>query len=218
MESKLFKPTSYEIKDLDSPQGIVQAYANVYDYKDSDGDISNKGSFEKSIKENYKRIRVLKNHNKDWMVGVPLELDGKNDVGLLTTTKFNMETSQGKDMFNDVKLMFEHGLNAELSIGYKVMKRDTNNKSIITEYQLMEYSFLTSWGANQLSTTQGIKNLKSVYGTLELIQKAYDLPYSDQRLKQIENILKSIDTQEDEPSKDTLNLEPLANIINNFKF
>lgn len=213
------KQLSYGLKDLEEEKGIVVAYANAYDFKDSDGDISAKGSFDKTVNENFKRIRVLKNHNPREMVGVPIEINTKDDFGLLTTSQFNMKTALGRDLFNDIKLMHDNNLNAELSIGYNVMKRDEKQKSIISEYKLMEYSFLTSWGANQLSTVQGIKSIKSVYGILELIEKSYNLPYSDQRLLQIENILKSIDTQDEEPSKkDTLNLEPLSNIINNFKF
>lgn len=219
MESKLFKGTSYEVKDLDTASGVVVAYANVYNFKDSDGDISGYGSFTKTVSENKKRIKVLKDHDKRITLGVPLDLDAKDTYGLLTKTQFNMNKEVSRDMFTDIQLLKEHDLNAELSIGYSVMKRDTKDKSIITEYMLMEYSFLSSWGANQLSTVQGVKNIKSISGIIELIEKSYNLPYSDTRLKQIENILKTIDTQEEEPSKkDTLNLEPLANIINNFKF
>lgn len=219
MDSFKLKQLSYGLKDLEEEKGIVVAYANAYDFKDSDGDISAKGSFDKTVSENFKRIRVLKNHNPREMVGVPLEINTKDDFGLLTKSQFNMKTALGRDLFNDIKLMHDNNLNAELSIGYNVIKRDENQKSIISEYKLMEYSFLTSWGANQLSTVQGIKSIKSVYGILELIEKSYNLPYSDARLTQIENILKSIDTQEEEPSiKDTLNLEPLLHKINNFKF
>jgi hypothetical protein len=118
-----------------------------------------------------------------------------------------MNKDLGRDMFQDVKLMHENGLNAELSIGYKVMQRDQKNKSIISEYKLMEYSFLSSWGANELSTVQGIKNIKSTYGILELIEKAYNLDYSDTRLRQIETILKALT---DKPLEtNTLNEKPL---------
>jgi hypothetical protein len=99
-------------------------------------------------------------------------------------------------MFTDIKLMHENGLSAELSIGYQVMQRDKKNKSIITEYKLMEYSFLSSWAANELSTVQDIKGIKSHYGIMELIEKSYDLNYSDARLKQIETILKSLSDKE----------------------
>lgn len=214
-----FKGLSYDLKDLDEKSGVVRAYANAYNYKDSDGDISGYGSFEKTVNENFKRIRVLKDHIKTIAIGVPLEIDTQDTYGLLTTTQFNMKKEAAKDMFYDVQLMHDNGLNAELSIGYNVINRDQKNKSIITEYKLMEYSFLSSWGANELSTVQGMKNIKSIYGMLELIEKAYDLDYSDDRLRQIESILKSMsNTQVAEPSADTPNFEPLINTINNLKF
>jgi len=195
------------LKELDETKGVVTAYANAYNFKDSDGDISAFGSFEKTVSENFKRIRVLKDHNPTMMIGVPLIIDTKDSYGLLTTTQFNMNKPLGKDMFTDVKLMHENNLNAELSIGYKVLQRDAKNKSIINEYKLMEYSFLSSWGANELSTVQGIKSVKSHYGIMELVQKAYNLDYSDERLRQFETILKSLSN---EPSEtDTLNEQPI---------
>lgn len=210
-----FKQLSYNLKDLDETKGVVVAYANAYNYKDSHEDISAYGSFEKSVQENFKRIRVLKDHNPREMIGVPLEIDTKDTYGLLTTTQFNMNKPLAKDMFTDVQLMHSSGLNAELSIGYKVIGRDAKNKNIITEYKLMEYSFLSSWGANELSTVQGIKSIKSVYGILELIEKSYNLNYSDQRLRDIEKLLKSLSDEPSEP--DTLNEEPIIDAIKKFR-
>lgn len=191
-----FKQFSYELKDFDEKQGIVKAYANAYDFKDSDGDISAKGSFNKSVGDNRKRIRVLKDHIPTVSLGIPLEFDTTDNYGLLTTTKFNLQKEVSRDMFTDIQLLKEHGLNAELSIGYEVVKRDEKNRSIITEYKLWEYSFLSSWAANELSTVQDIKKIKSHYGIMELLTKAYNLPYSDERLIQIETILKSLDNKE----------------------
>ena len=191
-----FKQFSYELKDFDEKQGIVKAYANAYDFKDSDGDISAKGSFNKSVGDNRKRIRVLKDHIPTISLGIPLDFDTSDNYGLLTTTKFNLQKEVSRDMFTDIQLLKEHGLNAELSIGYEVVKRDEKNRSIITEYKLWEYSFLSSWAANELSTVQDIKNIKSHYGLMELITKAYNLPYSDTRLKELETILKSLDNKE----------------------
>ena len=209
-----FKQLSYDLKELDETKGVIVAYANTYNFKDSDGDISAYGSFDKTVTENFKRIRVLKDHNPTMMIGVPLSIDTKDSYGLLTTSQFNMNKALSKDMFTDIKLMHETGLNAELSIGYKVMQRDQKDKSIIKEYKLMEYSFLSSWGANQLSTVQDIKSIKSHYGIMELIEKSYNLNYSDARLKQIENLLKSLNKK---PSDDdTLELEPIMNTIKSF--
>jgi HK97 family phage prohead protease len=187
-----FKQLSYDLKELDEKKGVVTAYANAYNFKDSDGDISAFGSFDKTVNENFKRIRVLKDHNPTMMIGVPLIIDTKDTYGLLTTSQFNMNKDLGRDMFQDVKLMHENNLNAELSIGYKVLQRDQKNKSIINEYKLMEYSFLSSWGANELSTVQGMKSIQSHYGIMELIQKAYNLDYSDNRLRELETILKAL--------------------------
>ena len=210
-----FKQTSYDLKDLDESKGIIVAYANAYDFKDSDGDISAKGSFDKTVKENFKRIRVLKDHNSTISLGVPLEIDTKDSYGLLTKSKFNLNKEVSRDMFSDIKLMHESGLNAELSIGYQIIGRDQKNKSIINEYKLMEYSFLSSWAANELSTVQDIKGIKSHYGILELIEKSYDLNYSDTRLKQIETLLKTLTNKE--PSQiDTSTVEPLLDVFKSF--
>ena len=107
-----FKQLSYDLKELDTAKGVVKAYANVYNYKDSDGDISAYGSFDKTVNENFKRIRVLKDHNPTMMIGVPLAIDTKDSYGLLTTTQFNLKKDLGRDMFEDVKLMHENNLNA----------------------------------------------------------------------------------------------------------
>ena len=157
-ETKYYKQVSYGLKDFDEKKGVVVAYANAYDFKDSDDDISAKGSFVKTVQENKKRIRVLKDHNPTITLGVPLDLDAKDSYGLLTTTQFNLQKEVSRDMFTDIQLMHENGLNAELSIGYRVVSRDNANKSIITEYKLMEYSFLSSWAANELSIVQDIKS------------------------------------------------------------
>ena len=123
-------------------------------------------------------------------------------------------------MFEDIKLMTSSGLNAELSIGYKVMQRDVKNKNIINEYKLMEYSFLSSWGANELSTVQGIKSIKSHYGVMELLTKAYNLPYSDARLIKIETLLKSLSDEpllNDTPNEQPIILESLKSLTQSLK-
>tara|TARA_R110002051_G_scaffold308116_1_gene379516 strand:- start:16133 stop:16798 length:666 start_codon:yes stop_codon:yes gene_type:complete len=214
MERISYKQLAYDIKDFDEKQGIVKAYANAYNNEDSDQDISAKGSFNRTVKNNFKRIRVLKDHNATISLGVPLEIDPEDDFGLLTTTKFNLQKEVARDMFTDIQLMKENGLNAELSIGYNVLQRDQKNKSIITEYKLHEYSFLTSWAANELATVQDIKSIKTTYGLIELIQKSYNLSYSDTRLRNIEELLKALDSKD--PSSDTLEVNPLIETLKQF--
>lgn len=213
MDELLFKGAAFNLKDLDETKGIVVAYANTYNVRDADGDISAPGSFEKSVKENFKRIKVLQDHNQKLKLGVPLEIDTKDPIGLLTTTQFNMQKSLSRDAFTDIKLEHENGLSSELSVGYKVFERDIKNKSIVKQYKLWEYSFMSTWGANQFSKVQGVKHLKDVPHFVDLLVKAYDLDYSDERLRKIELILKSLSTG---PSPDTLGDKPIIDAIKQF--
>jgi len=199
-----FKQLGHEIKGLDTSKGVIEAYANVYNNIDSDGDRSIPGCFTKTVKDNFKRIRVLRNHWSNESLGVPKELNASDPYGLFTVTQFNMNKSLAKDMFTDIQLAVDNNQNAELSIGYEIVNSEQtklNGMAVrdITEYRLYEYSFLNSWAANPLAITTGVKSL-SPSAIIEQLTKAYNLPYSDQRLIQIETILKSLTL---EPGRDT---------------
>lgn len=202
-----FKHYSSALKDLDEKKGIVTAYANVYLNEDDAGDISDPSSFIKTVKENKQRIRVLKDHDRRITLGVPLEIDTNDSYGLKTISQFNMNKEVSRDMFTDIQLMMENGLNAELSIGYDVIERDQKNKKLIKQYALWEYSFLSSWACNSLATAQGVKSIVATPSIIDLIKKSYELDYSDSRLKKIEALLKSLSqgpdtsTQTDEPEQ-----------------
>lgn len=216
----LIKQFSHELKDMDESKGIVQAYANAYENVDSDGDISAKGSFNRTVNNNWKRMRVLKDHDTRMSLGIPLEAKTDDPYGLLTTTQFFMHKGFAKDMFYDIKMMMEaeKPLNPELSIGYEIVLRDPSDRRRITEYKLMEYSFLTSWAANELATVQDIKSIKNHYGLMDFITKMYNVPYSDERLKSIESLLQSLTkdpsqsaTLEDDP----IEIEQVKSTIKN---
>lgn len=211
----LQKKFASEVKGLDDTKGIVEAYANAYNNEDSDGDISHPSSFVKTVSDNFKKIRVYKNHDIKQMIGVPKELNALDPYGLFTVTQFNMNTDLGRDMYHDVKLVTDNGQEADLSIGYRVVRRDQKNKKIITEYALKEYSFLTSWGANSFAIATGVKSLDSVSALMDHLTKMYNLPYSDSRLIQVENILKALTNA---PDNSTHSDEPQAiEIIKSFR-
>ncbi len=213
---KLIKELNVKIDGVDADKGIVEAYANIYNVEDSDGDISAPGSFIKTVSENLNKLRVYKNHNTTQLIGVPKELNATDPKGLFTVTKFQMDTDLGKDMFNDIKLITENNQDADLSIGYSVIRRDPKNPKIIQEYKLYEYSFLTSWGANPMATVTGIKSKDLTKEFLiEHFSKMYNLPYSDERLVKLEHILKSLTVA---PSNDTQDDEPIFTINSFGKF
>jgi HK97 family phage prohead protease len=209
-----FKQFAQVVDDLEPKQGIIKAYANAYNNVDSDNDISAPGSFTKTVTENFKRIRVLKDHNSTITLGVPKELNASDPYGLNTITQFNMNKEVSRDMFTDIQLMKENGQNAELSIGYSIVSRDQKDKRIINEYKLYEYSFLSSWAANPLAIATDLKGLKSPAYLIELLTKAYNMPYSDGKLEQIETILKSLT---EEPGRDTTQTVEPIELVNHFK-
>ncbi len=194
-----FKQVSHEIKELDDAKGVVIAYASVYNNIDSDKEVIMPGAFTKTVNENYKRIRVLKDHNPTIGLGVPLQINTADSYGLLTTTQFNLKKEVSRDMYEDIKLFLANGLNAELSIGFQTIKSieeridEENEIEKITEVKLWEYSFLSNWAANERAVVQ---NVKSKTDFIDLLVKMYNLPYSDERLKSVENILKSLETNE----------------------
>jgi HK97 family phage prohead protease len=192
-----FKNFESPIEDLDE-KGIVTVYGNAFLNKDSDGDISAYGSFDKTIKENGSRIKHFLNHDSRLLIGVPLSFN-PDEKGLLMRSKLNLNKPLGKDVYEDYKLYKDNGKSLEHSIGYGVEKRDAKNKSVITEYKLWEVSTLTSWGANPLTPLVDMKSANKENEIIQWMVKMYDLPYSDARLLQIETILKSL-TKEPEQS------------------
>lgn len=212
-----FKQVSHEIKELDDTKGVVVAYASVYNNIDSDSEVIMPGAFTKTVSENYKRIRVLKDHNPTIGLGVPLEINTSDSYGLLTTTQFNLKKEVSRDMYEDIKLFLANGLNAELSIGFQTIKsieeRIDESKEIekITEVKLWEYSFLSNWAANERALVQSVKQMTKT-DFMDLLVKMYNLPYSDSRLQSVENILKSLETNEPIVEITPNVVEPIDNV------
>lgn len=201
MSEFLQKSISTNLSELDDVKGYVEGYANTYNLKDSHGDISSPDSFLKTVNERAKIIKVYLNHDDNQLIGVPAFIDAKDPIGLKTGTQFNMKTNLGRDAFYDVKFLVDNGFEAGMSIGAWIMKRNGKNKSIVEEYRLKEYSFLTKEQSNRTSLVTALKSADSPSELMGLLTKMFNLPYSDERLKQIESILKSLD---EEPSGESV--------------
>lgn len=191
------KSVETSLTELDDVKGYVEGYANTYNVKDSHGDISSPQSFLKTVQERAKIIKVYLNHDDNLLIGVPTFMDATDPVGLKTGTQFNMKTALGRDAFYDVKFLVDNGFEAGMSIGAWVMKRNSKNRAIVEEYRLKEYSFLTKEQSNRTSLVTSLKSIKEPNELMDLLTKMYNLPYSDERLIQLEKILKSLD---EEPS------------------
>jgi len=216
--------SEFSIKDLDEPQGIIRLYANAYNNLDADRDISEPGCFTKTCRENLKRIKHLKDHKRDMLLGFPMEFDCNDPYGLLVTSKINMDKPLCKDTFSDYKFFAENKRPIEHSIGYSVVKFSIENpddwsKRIrrIQEYKLFEYSTLSFLGANERSTAVEAKSISDLKSEMELLNEMLIKgDYTDERFTQIENKLTEIQNRvkemktlnENEPEQSTLIVEP----------
>ena len=218
MDEIIFKNLS-EFRDIDEQTGIIKGYANVYNVKDSDGDISLPGSFSKTVAERAKKIKIFKNHTPQ-LVGVPLELDIADPYGLGLTAKMLMDTDAGRDTFHEVKFLHENGFESGMSIGGWVIKRNAKNKAEVVEYRLKEISVLTTEEpANQLSLVSAVKAVKELTEPTQkefwsIIEKAYNVRFSDNILKSLEQFLTLNDKEPDQLDADTTQaVEPLITNI-----
>ena len=206
-EDMIYKNLS-EFRDIDEASGIIKGYANVYNVKDSDGDISLPGSFSKTVAERAKKIKIFKNHSPQ-LVGVPLELDIADPYGLGLTAKMLMDTDAGRDTFHEVKFLHENGFESGMSIGGWVIKRNAKNKAEVVEYRLKEISVLTTEEpANQLSLVSAVKAVKELTEPTQeefwsIIEKAYNVRFSDNILKSLEQFLTLKEKEPDQLDADT---------------
>ena len=150
----LTKNIKAEIKDVDDVKGVVSGYFARFGNVDSDGDMIKSGAFLKTINENFDRIKHLKNHDPDKMIGKILEL--KEDGSGLHFTSQLSKNSFGKDAL----IEYQEGLITEHSIGYQVIKASNSNDEYQTleELKLYEGSAVT-WGANSETPVTGLKGL-----------------------------------------------------------
>lgn len=208
----ILKAHKSTIMDLDTQKGIVVVGCNAFNVEDSHKDISMPGSFAKTLKENFDRLKWYKNHDQNELIGVTLE--GKETAThLVTTGKINIQKVIGHDIYEDYKLHAEYGRNLEHSVGVKAIKRDAIDKRKVTEYYMGEWSTLTKWGSNPNTTVLSVKSgleddIPSLILWLELSCKKAN--YSDVHGKQLEakiNELKALVTEPptaDEPEYTTL--------------
>lgn len=196
----------------DVEEGVLEGYANIYNVKDLQGDISNPSSFIKTVSEQKSKIKIYKNHDDNLLIGVPIEMDAQDPKGLRVKIKMLMDTQLGRDAYYESKFLVENGFESGFSIGAWVMKRNPKNKAEVLEYKLREISLLTKEQANQGSLVDVVKSLHEQNDItqqefLKVITKAYnERGFSDDILKGLEQFLSlesgaDIITPEEEPIK-----------------
>ena len=177
----VFKSFGTKVKDIDEAKGIVTIYINAFSNEDTDGDISEPGSFKRTFKNNISRIKHFLNHDSYKLIGVPIKLY-EDQIGAIAVSQLNIKKELGRDVFEDYKLYAEHGKSLEHSVRVYAVKRDTNDTRRVLEWKLWEYSTLYGWGANEETPLINIKSLDE----LEMMMREGN--YTDERAKQIEKL------------------------------
>ena len=217
MEELIYKNLS-EISDM-SDEGIITGYANVYNVKDLQGDISAFGSFAKTVTERKNKIKIFKNHNDSQLVGIPVEMDIADPYGLRVSIKMLMDTELGRDAYKEVKFLNDNGFESGMSIGGWVMKRNEKNKAEIQEYKLKEISLLTtSEPANPFSVVSAVKAINELEQMKQddfwkIIEKAYNEKFSDNILKSLEDFMILKDVQPESLDAETTVAVQPSNVL-----
>jgi len=195
-ETKIFPGM---VKAIDIEQGMVDAYVSIMGILDDDRppDLIELGAFAKTIAERgpsgSKKIRVLRQHNWDDVVGMPIVLqEHSRDMlppellqqwpnatgGLFARTQFVMDVQAGREMF----ALYKAEAMSEWSIGFDTITFDqdkTEDEIIfrrIKEIRLWEYSPVT-WGANPATVTTDVKQDESIIQHPQVIDELRSLAF-----------------------------------------
>lgn len=164
--------------------GIVTVAVNCIGVMDYQNDISESGSFDKTLKENFKNIRHYLNHNDNQLIGCPIE--GKEENGALVfKSALCLDTELGRDTYALYKLYRDHGNTLQHSIGVQAIQRDKNDKRRVKEWKLWEFSTLTKIGACPGTHLIDIKSLNPS-NALDVLDDALHSAFSDKAKADIE--------------------------------
>lgn len=198
---------------------IIEGYASVFGVIDSDNDIVEKGAFMKTIQEMGNRIALCYQHSLYSPIGKIVKLE-EDSYGL----KFEARISDAEP---GIKQKIKEGILKEFSIGYSVIKYDTDNNqgqrpiNRLKELKLWEISLVTL-AANQYATLQamksafGIESLEAEFDAIIATEKNQTKKFELLKLKHI--ALAAIEpkqnTQENEPQFSQDEVNNLVSILN----
>lgn len=158
------KTVNFELKDIDKGKREAVIAHCVYNNIDRTEDISRKGMFNKSWKENKSEINFYFNHNDEQAPGKVTDVFEDNE-NAYTKTWLGTHT-----LGNDVLIMMDEGVIKKASFGYITVKKnfiDVKGKKVreLKEVEHLETSVLTKIPANPLA---GVRQVTKAYSHLEI--------------------------------------------------
>lgn len=171
MEIKYFSAEiKIDEKESTEDMGIFKGHANTWDLDEVD-DITEKGSFNKTLREHGKKRALFFMHSKTIadLMGAAVNLR-QDDIGLAVRGELELEFEECRKAYR----MMQKGIIDRMSIGFKVIKctyEKIKDRLIrhIQEMQLIEISLIpVAMAANQRSL---ITDVKSVYDLILFIKQ-----------------------------------------------
>jgi len=151
----VFERKSYptEVKLVNSDEGIWECYASTFkDTPDPYGDVVDRGAFKKTIKDNFKRIRNLWNHNVNEPIGKPLHME-EDSKGLFCRNKLSLGVQRARE----VRELMADGVINETSIGFDTITDRVKDKvRHLVEVRLWDISPVT-FAANEEAQILSVK-------------------------------------------------------------
>lgn len=211
----LTKGIDLEFKDVDLKQGIVTGQFAKHNVKDLDNDISEYGTFAKSIQERgpqgKKLIKFMIDHDKTKVPGVITELWETTDGG------FYAMKAGSHNLGIDFVKMVESGIFNQHSYGYVTIKEqfDQNRKAnILKEQKILEVSAIQFLGANPETTFIDLKSESDAIKYFDLLDKfVRTSDATDETLQKLELRLKSL-SELLKPAKTTLDKGIADEVLN----
>lgn len=153
--SKVRLTRPFILKQL-GKKGTFQGYASIFDLIDSDGDIIQKGAFERTIQQceqGKKTIYVLWQHQGSEPIGI-LDHLKEDQIGLFVQGRLLLDVQRGREAYSLLKEQALRGL----SIGFVPIETDYDAKGtrLIQQVDLLEVSLVT-FPSNPLAGVHAIK-------------------------------------------------------------
>lgn len=127
---------TFEVKGTLNVEGEITGYGAIFDNVDRGGDVIKKGAFAKTISENGGSVIMVANHDQNKPIGRVTEMK-EDETGLL----FKGYLSK-TDRAQEYKQLMKDGVVDSFSIGYAVVKGDSNDHGgrDLSELKLFEIS------------------------------------------------------------------------------
>jgi hypothetical protein len=163
----------------------------------------------------------LLNHDWNQSLGVTMALE-EDSMGAIATGRFNLKKEIARDTFSDYLLFAEHGRTLQHSVRVLPIKYEINNDVlIVSEWKMKEWSTLTRPGAIEETETISIKSMPD---DIEMLKKALNLNFSDEKLKSIENKINDLESlirsaaESTDREKSAKQIRETINFINKLTF